>query len=132
MSYIEEKLARKKAEEKKSSMEGGRYTLPLPQDKAAANAAAAGVSGGSGGGGQGAVLLPGLSADAGTAARQSTGRANSFVQGNGMSKLQQMEAQREERQQKTQSPARETRAAQIVREAEARSPRARSAQKADT
>lgn len=132
MSYIEEKLARKKAEEKKTSMEGGRYTLPLPQDKAAANAAAAGVSGGSGGGGQGAVLLPGLSAGAGTAARQSTGRANSFVQGNGMSKLQQMEAQREERQQKTQGPARETRAAQIVREAEARSPRARSAQKADT
>ncbi len=130
MSYIEEKLARKKAEEKKSSMEGGRYTLPLPQDKAAANAAAAGVSGGSGGGGQGAVLLPGLSADAGTAARQSTGRANSFAQGG--SKLQQMEAQREERQQKPQSPAREARAAQIVREAEARSPRARSVQKADT
>ena len=128
MSYIEEKLARKKAEEKKTSMEGGRYTLPLPQDKAAANAAAAGVSGGS----QRAVLLPGLSADAGTAARQSTGRANSFVQGNGMSKLQQMEAQREERQQKTQTPAREARAAQIVREAEARSPRARSVQKADT
>lgn len=128
MSYIEEKLARKKAEEKKTSMEGGRYTLPLPQDKAAANAAAAGVSGGS----QRAVLLPGLSADAGTAARQSTGRANSFVQGNGMSKLQQMEAQREERQQKTQAPAREARAAQIVREAEARSPRARSVQKADT
>nr|DAG05708.1 MAG TPA: nuclease [Podoviridae sp. ct6BA50] len=59
-------------------------------------------------------------------------RANSFVQGNGMSKLQQMEAQREERQQKTQNPARSAKAAQIVREAEARSPRARSAQKADT
>lgn len=132
MSYIEEKLARKKAEEKKTSMEGGRYTLPLPQDKAAANAAAAGVSGGSGGGGQRAALLPGLSADAGTAARQSTGRANSFVQGNGMSKLQQMETQREERQQKAQNPTREARAAEIVREAEARSPRARSAQKADT
>ncbi len=130
MSYIEEKLARKKAEEKKTSMEGGRYTLPLPQDKAAANAAAAGVSGGSGGGGQGAVLLPGLSAGAGTAARQSTGRANSFVQGG--SKLQQMEAQREERQQKTQTPAREARAAQIVQEAEARSPRARSVQKTST
>ena len=57
-------------------------------------------------------------------------RANSFVQGG--SKLQQMEAQREERQQKTQTPARETRAAQIVQEAEARSPRARSVQKADT
>ena len=128
MSYIEEKLARKKAEEKKTSMEGGRYTLPLPQDKAAANAAAAGVSGGS----QRAVLLPGLSADAGTAARQSTGRANSFVQGNGMSKLQQMEAQREERQQKAQNPTRKARAAQIVQEAEARSPRARSVQKADT
>lgn len=126
MSYIEEKLARKKAEEKKSSMEGGRYTLPLPQDKAAANAAAAGVSGGS----QRAVLLPGLSAGAGTAARQSTGRANSFVQGG--SKLQQMEAQREERQQKTQTPAREARAAQIVQEAEARSPRARSVQKTST
>lgn len=126
MSYIEEKLARKKAEEKKTSMEGGRYTLPLPQDKAAANAAAAGVSGGS----QRAVLLPGLSAGAGTAARQSTGRANSFVQGG--SKLQQMEAQREERQQKTQTPAREARAAQIVQEAEARSPRARSVQKTST
>ena len=126
MSYIEEKLARKKAEEKKTSMEGGRYTLPLPQDKAAANAAAAGVSGGS----QRAALLPGLSAGAGTAARQSTGRANSFVQGG--SKLQQMEAQREERQQKPQNPAREARAAEIVREAEARSPRARSVQKADT
>lgn len=126
MSYIEEKLARKKAEEKKSSMEGGRYTLPLPQDKAAANAAAAGVSGGS----QRAVLLPGLSAGAGTAARQSTGRANSFVQGG--SKLQQMEAQREERQQKPQNPAREARAGQIVQEAEARSPRARSVQKTST
>lgn len=45
-------------------------------------------------------------------------RANSYVQGNGMSKLQQMEAQREERQQKTQTPA--------------RSPRARSVQKAST
>lgn len=59
-------------------------------------------------------------------------RANSFVQGSGMSKLQQMEAQREERQQKTQNPARAAKAAQIVREAEARSPRARSVQKADT
>lgn len=59
-------------------------------------------------------------------------RANSFVQGSGMSKLQQMEAQREERQQKTQNPARSAKAAQIVREAEARSPRARSVQKADT
>ena len=63
-----------------------------------------------------------------TARRQP--RANSFVQGG--SKLQQMEAQREERQQKTQNPARETRAAQIVKEAEARSPRARSVQKAST
>lgn len=59
-------------------------------------------------------------------------RANSYVQGSGMSKLQQMEAQREERQQKTQNPARSAKAAQIVREAEARSPRARSVQKADT
>lgn len=59
-------------------------------------------------------------------------RANSYVQGSGMSKLQQMEAQREERQQKTQTPAREARAAQIVQEAEARSPRARSVQKVDT
>lgn len=59
-------------------------------------------------------------------------RANSFVQGSGMSKLQQMEAQREERQQKTQNPSRAAQAAQIVREAEARSPRARSVQKADT
>lgn len=59
-------------------------------------------------------------------------RANSYVQGSGMSKLQQMEAQREERQQKTQNPARPAKAAQIVREAEARSPRARSVQKADT
>ena len=57
-------------------------------------------------------------------------RANSFVQGG--SKLQQMEAQREERQQKTQNPSRSAKAAQIVREAEARSPRARSVQKADT
>lgn len=57
-------------------------------------------------------------------------RANSFVQGG--SKFQQMEAQREERQQKTQNPARETRAAQIVQEAEARSPRARSVQKTST
>ena len=59
-------------------------------------------------------------------------RANSYVQGSGMSKLQQMEAQREERQQKTQNPSRSAKAAQIVREAEARSPRARSVQKADT
>lgn len=59
-------------------------------------------------------------------------RANSYVQGSGMSKLQQMEAQREERQQKTQNPIRAAKAAQIVREAEARSPRARSVQKADT
>jgi hypothetical protein len=59
-------------------------------------------------------------------------RANSFVQGSGMSKLQQMEAQREERQQKTQNPSRAAQAAQIVREAEARSPRARSVQKVDT
>ena len=57
-------------------------------------------------------------------------RANSYVQGG--SKLQQMEAQREERQQKTQNPSRAAKAAQIVREAEARSPRARSVQKADT
>lgn len=57
-------------------------------------------------------------------------RANSFVQGG--SKLQQMEAQREERQQKTQNPSRSDKAAQIVQEAEARSRRARSAKKADT
>ena len=57
-------------------------------------------------------------------------RANSYVQGG--SKLQQMEAQREERQQKTQNPSRSAKAAQIVQEAEARSPRARSVQKADT
>ncbi len=132
MSYIEEKLARKKAEEKKNSMEGGRYTLPLPQDKAAANAAAAGVSGGSGGRSQGAVLIPGLSGGENGESRQSTGRANSFVQGSGMSKFQQMEAQREERQQKTQDPSRASKAAQIVQEAEARSPRARSVRKADT
>lgn len=59
-------------------------------------------------------------------------RANSYVQGSGMSKLQQMEAQREERQQKTQNPSRAAQTAQIVREAEARSPRARSVQKVDT
>ena len=59
-------------------------------------------------------------------------RANSYVQGNGMSKLQQMEAQREERQQKTQNPSRASKAAEIVRETEARSPRARSVQKAST
>ena len=59
-------------------------------------------------------------------------RANSYVQGSGMSKLQQMEAQREERQQKTQNPSRAAQAAQIVREAEARSPRARSVQTAGT
>lgn len=59
-------------------------------------------------------------------------RANSYVQGSGMSKLQQMEAQREERQQKTQNPSRSDKAAQIVQEAEARSRRARSAKKADT
>lgn len=69
------------------------------------------------------------SSTSGNTARQQP-RANSFVQGG--SKLQRMEAQREERQQKTQTPARETRAAQIVQEAEARSPRARSVQKADT
>nr|DAF49727.1 MAG TPA: nuclease [Podoviridae sp. ctZih56] len=69
------------------------------------------------------------SSTSGNTARQQP-RANSFVQGG--SKLQQMEAQREERQQKTQNPAREARAAQIVREAEARSPRARSVQKTST
>ena len=63
-----------------------------------------------------------------TARRQP--RANSFVQGG--NKLQQMEAQREERQQKTQNPSRASEAARIVQEAEARSPRARSVQKAST
>lgn len=75
------------------------------------------------------TAVPQPSSTTNNTARQQP-RANSFVQGG--SKLQQMEAQREERQQKTQNPSRSDKAAQIVQEAEARSRRARSAKKADT